>query len=51
MSNPVLVVADTTPLNYLILIGQVHVLGALFGNVVCLKECLQSSNTLELLWR
>ena len=34
MSNPVLVVADTTPLNYLILIGQDHVLGALFGNVV-----------------
>jgi predicted nucleic acid-binding protein len=34
MSGPPLVVADTTPLNYLILIGQAHVLGALFGKVL-----------------
>lgn len=29
-----MVVADTTPLNYLILIGQEHVLGALFDKVL-----------------
>jgi hypothetical protein len=28
------VVADTTPLNYLILIGQAHVLGSLFRRVL-----------------
>jgi predicted nucleic acid-binding protein len=44
MSDPVLVVADTTPLNYLVLIGQEHVLGALFDKVLIPEgmghECL-----------
>jgi predicted nucleic acid-binding protein len=34
MTGSALVVADTTPLNYLTIIGQVHVLGALFGKVL-----------------
>ena len=34
MKGSSLVVADTTPLNYLTIIGQVHVLGALFGKVL-----------------
>jgi predicted nucleic acid-binding protein len=29
-----IVVADTTPINYLILIGQIDVLSALYGRVV-----------------
>ena len=33
MSRSFLVVADTTPLNYLILIGQAHVLGSVFRRV------------------
>ena len=34
MTGSSLVVADTTPLNYLTIIGQVHVLGVLFGKVL-----------------
>lgn len=34
MSAPSLVVADTTPLNYLVLIGKVEILGALFDEVL-----------------
>jgi predicted nucleic acid-binding protein len=34
MTGSALVVADTTPLNYLTIIGQVDVLGALFGKVL-----------------
>jgi predicted nucleic acid-binding protein len=41
MSDPVLVVADTTPLNYLILIGQEHVLGALFDKVLIPEGVLE----------
>ncbi len=52
MSNPVLVVADTTPLNYLILIGQAHVLGALFCNVVVPEGVLaELKHPRVLLWR
>ncbi|MEI7773338.1 MAG: hypothetical protein WCK17_01050 [Verrucomicrobiota bacterium] len=41
MSDPVLVVADTTPLNYLVLIGQEHVLGALFDKVLIPEGVLE----------
>ena len=34
------VVADTSPLNYLVLIGQIEVLPALFGRVVVPSEVL-----------
>lgn len=34
MSTSPLVVADTTPLNYLVLIGEVEILGALFEEVL-----------------
>jgi predicted nucleic acid-binding protein len=34
MSQMAVVVADTTPLNYLILIGRMEVLGSLFGEVL-----------------
>ncbi len=50
-----MVVADTTPLNYLILIGQEHVLGALFDKVLIpegfLKELKNpKAPEAELLW-
>ena len=41
MSDPVLVVADTTPLNYLILIGQAHILGTLFDKVLIPEGVLE----------
>ena len=34
MTGSSLVVADTTPLNYLTIIGQIHALGALFEKVL-----------------
>ncbi len=40
MSRSFLVVADTTPLNYLILIGQSHVLGSLFRRVLVPESVL-----------
>ena len=40
MSAPVVVVADTTPLNYLIQIGHAEILGDLFGQVLIPKAVL-----------
>jgi predicted nucleic acid-binding protein len=53
MKGSSLVVADTTPLNYLTIIGQVHILGALFGKVLIPWGVLADSDTrrLRMRWR
>jgi predicted nucleic acid-binding protein len=42
-----IVVSDTTPLHYLVLIDQVHLLPALFGQVVTTPEVVDEMDQLE----
>jgi len=42
-----IVVSDTTPLHYLILIDQIHLLPALFGHVVTTPEVVDEMDQPE----